>query len=60
MALKGDAKFEGKLTRAFKNDTRTLANFHMLGKSNFVLESKMVKLNQNQNSNQPDFISLRK
>ena len=28
MALKSDAKFEGKLTCAFKNDMRNLANFH--------------------------------
>ena len=28
MALNIDAKFEGKLTRAFKNDMRNLANFH--------------------------------
>ena len=60
MALKIDAKFKGKLTRAFKNDTRNLANFYRLGKSNFVLESKMMELNQNQNSKQPDFISPRK
>ena len=60
MALKADANFEGKLTRAFKNNTRTLGNFHMLENSNFVLESKMVELNQNQNSKQPDFISPRK
>ena len=60
MALKIDAKFEGKLTRAFNNDTRTLANVHRLGNSNFALESKMVKLNQNLNSKQPDFILPRK
>ena len=30
MALKGDAKFEGKLTCTFKNDMRNLANFHRL------------------------------
>ena len=60
MALKIDAKLEEKLTRAFKNDKRTLAKFHRLGKSNFVLESKMVELNLNQNSKQPDFISSRK
>ena len=59
-ALKIDAKFKGKLTRAFKNDTRNLANFYRLGKSNFVLESKMMELNQNQNSKEPDFISPRK
>ena len=28
MALKTDAKFEGKLTFAFKNDMRNLGNFH--------------------------------
>ena len=28
MALNIDAKFEGKLTCAFKNDIRNLANFH--------------------------------
>ena len=28
MALNIDAKFEGKLTFAFKNDMRNLANFH--------------------------------
>ena len=30
MALKIDAKFEGKLTCAFKNDMRNLANMHRL------------------------------
>ena len=30
MALKIDAKFEGKLTCAFKNDKRNLANLHRL------------------------------
>ena len=28
MALKGDAKFKGKLTRSLKNDIRNLVNFH--------------------------------
>ena len=28
MALNNDVIFEGKLTYAFKNDTRNLANFH--------------------------------
>ena len=28
MALKIDAKFEGKLTCAFKNDMKNLVNFH--------------------------------
>ena len=30
MALKIDAKFEGKVTCAFKNDMRNLANMHRL------------------------------
>ena len=54
IALKIDAKFEGKLTCAFKNDMRNLANFHRLKNSDFILESKMVELNQNKNSKQPD------
>ena len=28
MALKGDAKFKGKLTRDLKNNIRNLINFH--------------------------------
>ena len=54
MELKIDAKFEGKLTCAFQNDMRNLANFHRLKNSNFILESKVVELNQNQNSKQQD------
>ena len=54
MALRVDAKFEGKLTCAFKNDMRNLANFHRLKNSNFILESKMAELNKNKNSKQPD------
>ena len=34
---------------------RNLANFHRLEKGNFILESKMVELNQNQNSKQLDW-----
>ena len=49
MALKIDAKFEGKLSCAFKTDMRYLANFHKLKNSDFILESKM-ELNQNKNS----------
>ena len=30
MALKIDAKFEGKITCAFRNDMRNLANLHRL------------------------------
>ena len=51
MALNIDAKFEGKLTCAFQNDMRNLANLHKLKNTNFILERKMVELNQNQNSN---------
>ena len=54
MTLNIDAKFEGKLTCAFKNDMRNLVNFHRLKNSNFILESKMAELNQNKNSKQPD------
>ena len=54
MALKSDAKFERKLTCAFKNDMRNLANFHRLKNNDFILKSKMGELNQNKNSKQPD------
>ena len=54
MVLKIDAKFEGKLTRVFKNDMKNLTNFHRLENSDFILESKMAELNQNKNSKQPD------
>ena len=47
MALNIDAKFEGKLTCAFKNNMKNLANFHRLKNSNFFLESKIAELNQN-------------
>ena len=50
MELRIDAKFEGKLTCTFKNDIRNLANFHRLKNSDFVLELKMVELNQTKNS----------
>ena len=61
MALKVAEIFEGKLTYAFKNDLRNLANFYMLINSNFNLESKMVEINQNKNSKQPDWpFSVRK
>ena len=53
MALKIDAKFEGKPTCAFKNDIRNLANFHRQKNSGFILESKSMELNQNKNSKQP-------
>ena len=49
MALKIDAKFEGKLTCSFENDMWNLANFHRLKNSDLILENKMVELNQNKN-----------
>ena len=51
MAVNIDSKFEGKLICDFKNDMKNLENFHRL--KNFILESKMVERNQNQNSKQP-------
>ena len=53
MALKIAAKFEGKLSCAFKTDMRHLANFHKLKNSDFILERNM-ELNQNKNSKNPD------
>ena len=38
MALKIDAKFEGKLTCAFKNGMRNFANFYRLKNNDFILE----------------------
>ena len=54
MALKIDAKFEGKLTCTVQNDMRNLANFHRLKNSDFILESEMAELNQDKNSKQLD------
>ena len=54
IALKIDAKFEGKLTSAFKNDMRYVADLYRLKNSDFILESKMEELNQNNISKQPD------
>ena len=45
MAQKIDAKFTGKLTCAFKNDMKNLANFTSLAeKWKFILEGKIAKL----------------
>ena len=55
MGLKIDTKFEGKLTWDFQNDRSNLVNFHSLKNSDFILESKMVELNQNENSKQLDW-----
>ena len=55
MALKIDAKFEGKPTCAY------LANFHRLKNSDFILESKMAELYRSKNSKQLNRLdSLRK
>ena len=54
MALEIDAKFEGKMTSAFKSDMKYLANFYRLENRDSILESKMSELNQNQNSKQSD------
>ena len=54
IALRIDAKFEGKLTGAFKNNIKNFTNFHRLKNNDFILEIKMAELNQNKNSKQPD------
>ena len=51
MVLKIDAKFEGKLTCAFKNEMKNLANFHRLKNNDLVLEIRKEELNQNKKSN---------
>ena len=59
-ALRIDAKFEGKLTFAFKNGMRNLRNFDRLKTSDFIFESEMAELNQNKNLKQldrPDAVS---
>ena len=52
MKLIIDAKFQGKLSCAFKTEQRNLANFHRLQNCNFICGSKVAELNQHQNSNQ--------
>ena len=49
MALNIDAKFEGKLTCAMKNDMKNMENFHRLNNSDFILESEMSKISKNKN-----------
>ena len=55
MAVRIAEKFEEKLTCAFKNDMKNLANFYRLKNSDFILESKLVELNKNKNSKQLDW-----
>ena len=45
MALKIDAKFEGKLTCTFKNGIRNSENFYRLKNVDFIVESKVAELN---------------
>ena len=60
MALKIYAKSEGKLTCAFKNDVKNLANFRLQDEnSNLILESKMVEINQKTQNNQIDKIQCK-
>ena len=54
MALEIVAKFEGKMTCAFKSDMKYLVNFYRLENRDSILESKMLELNQNKNSKQSD------
>ena len=54
IALKIDGKLERKLTCAFKNNLRNLANFYWLKNINFILESEIAELNLNKNSKGPD------
>ena len=54
IALEIDAKYERKLICTFKNGMRNLANFHRLKNSDFILESKIVELNQNIKAGRPD------
>ena len=48
-------KFEAKLTCAFQNDMKNLANFHILDYSNFILENKIEDLNETKTSKEPDW-----
>ena len=54
IAMEIDAKCERKLIYTFKNGMRNLANFHWLKNSDFILESKIVELNQNIKADRPD------
>ena len=54
MKVKCDAKFDEKLTCGLENDKRNLAKLHTLENSDFMLESKMPELNQNENLKQPN------
>ena len=53
MALKIDAKFEGKLALSFQK-WQEFGKFLQAEKIDFILESKLVELNQNEYSKQWD------
>ena len=55
MVLNVDAKFEGELACAFKNDINDIF-VHRLKNRNLILESKTVELNINKNSKQPHWL----
>ena len=42
MALNTDAKFEGKMTCAIKNDMRNLANFHLRESVNWDFDGVLL------------------
>ena len=52
MTMKSDANFVEKNGSDLENDIRNFANFHRFKKGMSILESKVVELNQNQNSKQ--------
>ena len=54
IALTIGAKCFGKLPFFFKNDKKNLTNFRRMKNSDFILENKLVELNQNKNSKQAD------
>ena len=54
MALKIDAKFEGKLALSFQKWHEEFDKFLQAEKIDFILESKLVELNQNEYSKQWD------
>ena len=56
MALKSDAKIEGKLTCAFQNDIRNLSNFHRLKNSDFILENKPSRNKNSKHLDRPDAV----
>ena len=54
MALKSDAKIEGKLTCTFQNGIRNLSNFHRLKNSDFILENIPSRNKNSKHLDRPD------